>query len=89
MSTYDMVCSKCSTTFEVFRPGFLRDEDKVCPKCGSTDVEQAMTGFLTHFGSGSGKSNCGPGGPEQDRDGSRHVLATPGIVSLAIESAYS
>jgi putative FmdB family regulatory protein len=60
MPTYDMVCGKCSQTFEVFRPGFMRDEDRVCPECGSTEVEQAMTGFLTHFGSSSGKSNCGP-----------------------------
>lgn len=60
MPSYDMACSKCGHEFEVFRPGFMRDEDKVCPKCGSTEVEQAMTGFLTYFGSSSGKSNCGP-----------------------------
>ncbi len=55
-----MICDECDHAFEVYRQGFLRDEDKVCPACGSTDVRQSVTGFLTHFGSSSGSSNCGP-----------------------------
>ena len=56
-----MVCNTCSHTFEVFRAGFLKDKDKVCSECKSTDVRQKFTSFLRNFGSGgSSSSNCGP-----------------------------
>jgi putative FmdB family regulatory protein len=61
MPTYDMICSECGHKFEVFRIGFIRPEDKVCPECGTRNVKQELTGFLTHYGSGAtGNSNCGP-----------------------------
>lgn len=60
MSTYDMVCSECSHSFQVYHPGFLRDEDKVCPECGSTQTQQTFSSFLRHFGTSAGNSNCGP-----------------------------
>lgn len=61
MATYELICNTCSHSFEVFNQGFLRDKDKVCPKCASTDVRQTFTSFLRHFGSGStSSSNCGP-----------------------------
>lgn len=62
MATYDLVCRQCGNTFEFFTKSFLKDEDKVCPECGSTNVEQVLTGFLYHFGSLDHYSNtlCGP-----------------------------
>ena len=60
MSTYDMVCTKCQHTFEVYRQGFLRDEDKVCPECGSTETQLTFKSFLRHFGTATTSSNCGP-----------------------------
>lgn len=48
MPTYDLACAACDQRFERFRQGFLRDEDRVCPACGSHDVTQLMTGFITH-----------------------------------------
>ncbi len=58
MASYDMVCEACGDTFEVFRQGFLRDEDKVCPACGSTDVRQQFSSFLRSLGGGSGGGSC-------------------------------
>jgi putative FmdB family regulatory protein len=59
MATYDLLCENCEHVFEVFRQGFLRDEDKVCPECGSTEVRQKFSSFLTNLGGSSG-GECGP-----------------------------
>jgi putative FmdB family regulatory protein len=45
--SYDLICGGCELEFEVFRQGFLRDEDRVCPDCGSQRVDQRFTGFVT------------------------------------------
>lgn len=47
MPTYDLECHGCGLRFEVFRQGFLRDEDRACTGCGATDVGQRYTGFVT------------------------------------------
>ena len=46
MASYDLRCLACGHEFEVFVQGFLKDECKVCPECGSVEVEQRFTGFL-------------------------------------------
>ena len=45
MPTYDLRCGACGTGFEVFRQGFLRDDDRACPSCGQP-AEQLFTGFV-------------------------------------------
>ena len=47
MPTYDLACRECGLNFEVFRQGFLRDEDRVCKGCGAGQAEQRLTGFIT------------------------------------------
>ena len=47
MPTYDLVCDTCEHGFETFRQGFLRDEDRVCPECGTDEARQLFTGFVT------------------------------------------
>ena len=59
MASYDLVCENCEHVFEVFRQGFLRDEDKVCPECGSTETRQKYTSFLRNLG-GSFGGDCVP-----------------------------
>jgi putative FmdB family regulatory protein len=54
MASYDLVCDDCGHDFEVFRQGFLKDEDRVCPDCGSEDVRQKFTSFLKNIGGASG-----------------------------------
>jgi putative FmdB family regulatory protein len=46
MATYDLRCVSCGREFDVFVQGFLKDDSKVCPDCGSAKVEQRFTGFL-------------------------------------------
>ena len=46
MASYDLVCDECGHDFEVFRQGFLKDDDRVCPECGSTEVRQKFSSFL-------------------------------------------
>lgn len=52
MASYDLICDKCGATFEIFRQGFLRDEDRVCPECGCEEVRQKFSSFLTSLGGG-------------------------------------
>lgn len=47
MPTYDLQCADCTLQFEVFRQGFLREDDRVCVGCGSAHVDQRWTGFVT------------------------------------------
>jgi len=54
MASYDLVCDACGHDFEVYRQGFLKDEDRVCPECDSTDVRQKFTSFLKNIGGGGG-----------------------------------
>jgi putative FmdB family regulatory protein len=62
MASYDLVCEACGHTFEVVRQGFLRDEDKVCPACGSSDVRQKFSSFLRNLG-GAAESDCSADSP--------------------------
>lgn len=66
MASYDLVCESCGHRFEVFRQGFIKDEDKTCPECGSTDVRQKYSTFLSalkgSLGGGCGASSGSPFG---------------------------
>ena len=57
MASYDLVCDACGHDFEVFRQGFLKDEDRVCPDCGSAEVRQKFSSFLSGIG-GSSSGGC-------------------------------
>ncbi|MEQ8833772.1 MAG: zinc ribbon domain-containing protein [Miltoncostaeaceae bacterium] len=57
MPSYDMACDSCGHHFEVFRQGFLREDDRGCPQCGVVGARQLFTGFVT------AKPSKGDGGP--------------------------
>lgn len=59
MASYDLVCRACGNAFEVYVQGFLKDEDKQCPACGSFQTEQKFSSFLTGL-SGSGGGCASP-----------------------------
>ena len=61
MASYDLICEKCDHLFEVFHQGFLKDEDRVCPECGSVDVRQKFSSFLRNLG-GAGAGGAPSGG---------------------------
>ncbi len=58
MASYDLICDACGHDFEVFRQGFLRDEDRVCPDCGSAEVRQKFTSFLSNLSGSGGDGGC-------------------------------
>ncbi len=58
MASYDLKCCSCGKDFEVFVLGFLTEDAKVCPDCGSRKVEQRFTGF----GGVTGLTTCVEGG---------------------------
>jgi len=60
MASYDFVCEKCGHTFEVFRQGFLKSGDGVCPECGSEDVRQKFSGFYSQYTGTSAGASCAP-----------------------------
>jgi len=47
MALYDFACQACGTDFEVFSTGFIKDDQKVCPACGSAEVQQKFSSFLS------------------------------------------
>ena len=58
MASYDLVCDECGHDFEVFRQGFLKDEDRFCPDCGSAEVRQKFSSFLKNIGGSSSGGGC-------------------------------
>jgi len=58
MAIYDLKCDDCGKQFEKFVTGFLKEEDKECPRCNSRKVSQRFNGS---FGIGSSCSNSGGG----------------------------
>ena len=48
MATYDLVCLECGHVFELFVQGFLKNEDRQCPSCGSFKTRQKFSPFLTN-----------------------------------------
>lgn len=44
MPTYDMTCEKCGSRFDRFVARMLREDDKVCPDCGSARVKVGFGG---------------------------------------------
>jgi putative FmdB family regulatory protein len=47
MALYDFVCLDCGKSFELFVQGFIKEEQKHCPSCGSVAVRQKFSSFLS------------------------------------------
>ncbi len=43
MPTYEFVCQACLRRFEKFLPRVIKDEEKVCPNCGSEETIQVFS----------------------------------------------
>lgn len=65
MPTYELKCRDCGERFDKFLMRLLRNDDLVCPQCGSTDIERGVGGGF--LGSGTRNSqaastqSCGAG----------------------------
>ena len=54
MPSYDLTCRSCGLRFEKFVMRMLRNEDLVCPSCGSIDVKRGIGGGVLATGTRSG-----------------------------------
>ena len=45
MPVYEFECSQCKNVFEVMGGYEEREKQQACPKCGSTEVKQAISLF--------------------------------------------
>jgi putative FmdB family regulatory protein len=64
MPTYDLTCACCGHHYERFVPRMIRDDDRVCPECGSPEMKIGVGGGVLGFGaksSASTSSSCGSG----------------------------
>jgi len=61
--TYDLSCNTCGHRFELFVMRLLRQDDQVCPECGSSDVRKGIGGGVVMTAStkaaGGGTGSCG------------------------------
>lgn len=65
MPTYDLACESCGERYEHFLTRLIRDEDKVCPVCGSSEVRTGVGGGFLGAGTSTTDSiaaGCGGGG---------------------------
>jgi len=62
MPSYDLRCQSCAHDFEVFRQGFLRDDDRSCPQCGARAEQLITAGFVSAKPSRGGGAGVPPGG---------------------------
>jgi len=64
LPTYDLTCQDCGERFELFFMRLLREEDKLCPVCGSDRIRTGLGGGVLAIASkGSDVSpSCGDRG---------------------------
>lgn len=46
MIKLDLVCSACKHAFQMEAATILKDEEKICPECGSDRVRQTFASYL-------------------------------------------
>jgi putative FmdB family regulatory protein len=61
MPTYDLSCPACGHRRETFVPRMIRDDDKICPECGSPGMKVGVGGGFLGVGASSG--SAGPSTP--------------------------
>jgi putative FmdB family regulatory protein len=68
MPIYEYVCQNCGERYEKFVRSSLSQVELVCPRCGSTRAEKALSLFGLRGSSGQSQSSatlapsCGPVG---------------------------
>ncbi len=66
MPTYELTCRVCGHRFDLFLMRLLRNEDLVCPECGSTEIDRGVGGGVLGSGTrstlgGASVGGCGTG----------------------------
>ncbi|MBN1811206.1 MAG: zinc ribbon domain-containing protein [Anaerolineae bacterium] len=63
MPVYEYRCAECGEKFDLFLRSAMQKAAPICPKCGSSEVEKAISLFGVGGASGSSKASaasCGP-----------------------------
>jgi putative FmdB family regulatory protein len=63
MPIYEYRCAECGEKFELFLRSVTRKAVPTCPKCGSSEVEKAVSLFGVGGSSGGSRASaaaCGP-----------------------------
>ena len=63
MPIYEYQCAECGETFDLFLRSVNEEKAPTCPKCGSSQVEKAISLFGVGGTSGSSRASstaCGP-----------------------------
>ena len=61
MPVYSYICKDCGSKFDLLVGVVSRDEEKICKKCGSKNIEKLFASFGVNVS--SGKSDSGLSGP--------------------------
>ena len=61
MPVYSYICKDCNSKFDLLIGMTSKEEEKVCKKCGSKNIDKTITPF--GVSTSSGKSDSGPSGP--------------------------
>lgn len=61
MPVYSYICKDCASKFDLLIGMTSKDEEKICKKCGSKNIEKTIASFGVNIS--SGKSDSGPSGP--------------------------
>lgn len=61
MPVYSYICKECGTKFDLLIGVTSKDEEKICKKCGSKNIEKSIASF--GVGVSSDKSNSSTSGP--------------------------
>ena len=64
MPIYEYQCQECGEEFEKFVRSMTRQEEAICPKCGSAETKKAFSVFGVSGGQtrSSASSSCAPTG---------------------------
>jgi putative FmdB family regulatory protein len=73
MPLYEYTCAKCGERFEIVSSHAGREEQAVCPACGSREVTRVFSAFRV----GISRSKLNPGTFERPRGG-RPKYTPPG-----------
>lgn len=61
MPIYSYICKDCSAKFDLLMGVTSKDEEKICKKCGSKNIEKTFASFAVNVS--SGKSSPIPTAP--------------------------
>lgn len=63
MPIYSYLCKNCGAKFDLLIGVTSKDEEKICKKCASKNIEKIFASFAVNVSSGKRSSNSGPSCP--------------------------